>query len=276
MGKLSKRSPVVSPQVEAILKSRAFLPLCDGAGYHSPSLFAFLFQHVRERLHEMCGGADGVPNELLYRFPFPTGRGNRPRIFTLGSRGRAYLANELGLAANWYFRPHKMQHMGYGQLPHNILLTRFVVAAHTWCRNRAGYEVSQVRICYELAEKPSTLTITHEGERRHFKVIPDAWLECRRVPDGKRFPILLEIDRGMHFQKAFKDQVRSRVAYLDYGMYEETFGTKGALIVYANAGPTEEIAAVRRETLRIWTNGGLERLSHSGLGIDFPLSCPLA
>src|SRR5687768_17159945 len=118
----TRRSQVVTPQTEAILKAVHFyryMTALDIAHLlYSPASFTY----VRERLHDICGGNDNVPNELLYRFPLPTGKGNRPRVFTLGARGRAYLADELGMPAKWYFRPHKMQNMGYNQLLHNIIL----------------------------------------------------------------------------------------------------------------------------------------------------------
>ena len=130
----------VTPQTEAILKTVHFYRYVTALDVayllYSPSSFTY----VRERLHDLCGGDDHLPNELLYRFPLPTGKGNRPRVFTLGSRGRAYLADELGMSANWYFRPHKMQNMGYNQVLHNIILTRFLVAAHRWCAKATDYE----------------------------------------------------------------------------------------------------------------------------------------
>ena len=113
------------------------------------------------------------------------------------------------------------------------------------------------------------MTINLEGQRRSLKVIPDAWLEVRRRADGKRLHFLLEIDRGMHFQKAFKEQVRSRIEYLDQGLYEETFGTKGALIAYANTGPTQAVAEGRRETLRTWTKEVLEEMGIPEWGAVF-------
>ena len=128
--KPARQLQLVTPQIEEILKAVHFYRYVTALDIahllYSPSSFTY----VRERLHDLCGGDDNVPNELLYRFPLPTGKGNRPRVFTLGSRGRAYLADELGMPANWYFRPHKMHNMGYNQLLHNIILTRFLVAAH--------------------------------------------------------------------------------------------------------------------------------------------------
>ena len=246
---------MITPQIEEILKAVHFYRYVTAVDMahllYSPTSLTY----VRERLSELAGGADFVTNQYLYRFRLPSiSAGNSQRVFTLGSRGRDYLARELGLPVEWYFRPDKVKNMGYNQMLHNVILTRFLVAAKAWCAAHPDYELARMRICYELAEKPVTVTITQEGQRRALKVIPDAWLELRRVADGKRFPVLLEIDRGTQYQRKFKEHVRSRIEYLRGGAYRETFGTEAVLIAYATTGATQAVAATRRATLCAWTN----------------------
>jgi len=90
--------------------------------------------HVREILNIFCGGEDDKRGQYLYRFSLPSVKaGNTTKVYTLGSRGRDFLETELGLAADWYFRPDKVKHLSFGQLIHNLILTRFLVAARSFC-----------------------------------------------------------------------------------------------------------------------------------------------
>ena len=247
------RFAAVTPQVEEILKAIYFYRYVTALDIahllYSPSSLT----HVRERLASLSGGADFVTHQYLYRVRLPTGAGNRPKVFTLGSRGRDYLANELGMPINWYFRPDKVRNMGFSHMLHNLILTRFLIAAQRWAARDPEFQLVQQRICYELAERPGTVIITQEGERRAVKVIPDAWLEFQSRPDGLRFPILLEVDRGMHFQRRFKEQIASRVEFISGGGYQETFGTKAAQIAYVTTGTTQALAESRARSLCAWT-----------------------
>src|SRR5688500_16093221 len=67
---------------------------------------------------------------ILYCFPLqhPTA-GNKERVYTLGSKGRDFLADAFGVPVDWYFRPEKVRHMSYGHVIHNLTLTRFLVAS---------------------------------------------------------------------------------------------------------------------------------------------------
>src|SRR3954465_11824267 len=132
--------------------------------------------HVREILSALSGGADYIERQYLYRFQLP-GEGNPERVYTLGSRGRDYLARDLGLPVTWYFRPHKVKHLSHAHVVHSLLLTRFLVAAEWWGRSQPDIRLSAVRTSYELAEKPGRVRIAGEDGRTELvKVIPDAWL----------------------------------------------------------------------------------------------------
>lgn len=251
----TERQPqLVTPQIEEILKAVHFYRYVTALDithlFYSPTVLPY----VRQRLTNLAGGRDFAGNQFLYRFPLPsTSAGNPQRIYTLGSRGRAYLIDELGFPVEWYYRPHKVRDMGYSQMLHNIILTKCLVAARRWVNKHTDFGLVQTRISYELAERPSVLTIAQAGETITLKVIPDAWLMFRRLSDERHFPILLEIDRGTQYQKAFKNHVRSRIEYLRCGAYRETFGTEAVIIAYATTGATRAIRETRCNTLCVWT-----------------------
>src|SRR2546430_7536263 len=75
--------------------------------------------HVREILSSLAGGADFQTNQYLFRFQLPhIASGNTEKIYTLGNKGRKFLVKELGLNADWYFRPYKLRQLSYNQIVH--------------------------------------------------------------------------------------------------------------------------------------------------------------
>src|SRR5690242_2345778 len=98
--------------------------------------------YVRKLLLPLCGGADAMEDHYLYRFPLPhVGPGNSERVFTLGSRGREFLASEVGWPVPWYFRPQKVKNASFASLMHSLLLTRILVAAEHFARHCPTYQL---------------------------------------------------------------------------------------------------------------------------------------
>jgi len=119
------------------------------------------------------------------------------------------------------------------------------------------------RISYELSEQPPVVAIRNrEGRQERVKVVPDAWLRFDRA-DGKKLPILWEIDRGREHQNRFRQHIASRVAFLVSGQYEKVFGERGARIAYLTTGERPEYGQVRVAAMCRWC---LEVLSEQGKG----------
>jgi hypothetical protein len=211
--------------------------------------------HVRSTLTRLAGGADNKERECLYRFPFPSGKaGNPERIYTLGSAGREFVAS-LGAAVDWYFRPSKTGRISGSYLSHQLLLTRFILCARLFVSHNPDYSLAEVRLCYDIERSL--------GKRGADMVVPDAWLHFAREADGvRKFPILVELDRGSEYQERFKNHVRGRLAFLRSGEYARVFGTPAAIIAYATTGRLKAHADSRRETMAAWT---MEVLAELGL-----------
>ena len=205
--------------------------------------------YVRDRLSRLCGGADEAEDQYLYRFQLPhAGPGNSERVFTLGSRGRDFLATEVGLPVAWYFRPQKVKNASFASLMHNLILTRVLVAAERWARDCPAYNLIQIRTSYDLA--------TSSPHESGTQVIPDAWVLFERVANGAHVhfaPVLLEIDRGTEYKERFQDHVRSRLEFVRSGAYRELFGTEWVTIAYATAGQTLPQGQARRQSMCAWT-----------------------
>jgi hypothetical protein len=166
------------------------------------------------------------------------------RIYTLGSRGREYLEREFGMPVTWQFRPEKVKLLSFNQILHALLLTRFVCAAHAFCRTDKTFTLSRVRLSYELSGTP--------GKGRTPSVIPDAWLLFEGEERGT-YPVLFEMDRGMEYKEKFKAHVRGRLEYVRSGEYERTFGFAAVTIVYVTTGQKPEYRRSRLRAMREWT-----------------------
>jgi hypothetical protein len=217
--------------------------------------------YVRKILTEMAGGGDGVVNQYLYRFALPSvSAGNPRRVYTLGSLGREFLEDVTGLEVDWYFRPHKVKHLSFSKVLHNLFLTRFLVAARRWAARDGAFELLSVRTCYEL-EGTGGMTQGERETRARTGVIPDGWLLFARRRDNARFPVLLEIDRGTAYRQNFKQHVKARLEYIKTGgEYTRVFGEKAVRIAYVTTGETEEYREARLRSMQGWTMEVLKEL----------------
>jgi len=206
----------------------------------------------RDNLTSLAGGEDLHTNAYLCRFALPkSSPGNPERIYTLGVKGRNFLARDIGLPVNWYFRPYKLKHLSYSAVLHNLILTRFLVAAQI----AKSVSVSEIQLCYELAKAPGKVQVGVQAGVQDKKVtvavIPDAWLDFQY--NGTRYPVILEIDRGMEYSRKFKQHVRSRIAFIESGQYRQVFGRQAVRVVYITTGETPEYRETRRKAMTTWT-----------------------
>lgn len=256
---------ILTPRHEEILKTIHFYRYMTAMDVTRRLYSPASLTYVRSLLSSLAGGKDFATHQYLYRFQLPsTSAGGKEKIYTLGSRGRDFLARELGLPVDWYFRPQKLQHFSHSHLHHQLLLTRFLVAAQTWSDQQPAFKLTQTRLCYELAKTPATVTITHTGKTESLKVIPDAWLLFEQRQDGlltHAFPLLLEIDRGTEYQQKFKQHIRARLEFIKQGGgYSQLFATGAVTIAYATTGQTPEYRDSRRRALCAWTREVLAEL----------------
>ena len=242
---------VLTPRMEEILKAIHFYRFMTAQDvtrlFYSPSSL----RHVREILAPLAGGADFKPNQYLYRFQLPhITTGNRERIYTLGHRGREFLVQDVGLTVDWWFRPFKIKHLTYGQIIHDLVLTRFCVAAAAWAAKQPAFKLVQTRTCYELAKMG--------------KVVPDAWLLFERLKGSVHetyFPVLLEIDRGMEHQNKFKQHLRSRLEFVKKGgAYSKMFGQEAVMIAYVTTSETARYRETRVRAMCTWASEVLKEL----------------
>jgi DNA-binding PadR family transcriptional regulator len=243
---------IITKPLEAILKAIHFYRYMATQDVCRLLYSPRSLSHVREILSLLAAA------NYLYRFELPhTSRGNTERIYTLGSKGRDYLANVLGLPIDWYFRPYKLRHFGASQVQHNLALTRVLVAAQAWAAKRSDFTLSQTHICYGLAHTPSQVSLTNKGKAETLKVILDAWLLFEQTKGGELehgYPVLLEVDRGMEYREKFKRHVRSRLEFIKKGgAYSKLFGTEAVIIAYLTTGELPQYRESRRKAMCSYT-----------------------
>jgi hypothetical protein len=216
-GRKSRKPFVLGKRGEEILQAVRFYRYMTALDVcylmYSPNALT----HARAVLADLCGGADFVENQYLYRFRLPDVALGNQKVYTLGSRGRDFLESELGLSASWYFRPEKVRHLSYGQIMHSLALTRFLVAARRFAGLSSGeFKIGEIRICYDLAVAAGSVSVGVGERAEAVPVIPDAWMTIEWQRGGRRvtFPVLLEIDRGTMFKRRFKRHVRSRIEFV--------------------------------------------------------------
>src|SRR4029450_3143989 len=242
----------VTPREEEILKTMStyrYMTALDVAySLFSPTSLT----HVRSILTRLAGGEDYKERQCLYRMPWPTGKaGNPERIFTLGAAGRE-IVQRLGMPVDWYYRPSKTGRLNRPYLAHQLLVTRFVISPCRFTNQHPDYTLADVRLSYDLERSLRNRT----GEA----VVPDAWLHFAR-DDGRRFPVLVEIDRGTEDQERFKNHVRGRLEFIRSGDYARVFGTPAVIIAYATTGRLQAHADSRRKTMCAWTMEVLRELT---------------
>jgi Replication-relaxation len=240
---------ILTPRFEEILRTVYFYRYMTAFDVAYRLFSPGSLTYVREILKVLCGGGDYIDNQYLFRFPLPQfSSGKAERVFTLGSRGRSFLVNSLGLAVDWYFKPHDTKRLSYGLIVHNLTLTRFIVAAHCLNNKETDTKLIRTRISYEIEKTKGV------------KVIPDGWLLFEK--SGSFCPILLEIDRGSAYKKDFKEHIKSRIEFIKSGAYEKMFGLKGGLIAYATTGELPEYKETRVKFMRLCS---LEALSEMNM-----------
>ena len=127
---------VVGERDEAILRAIAKFRYASAKdiAHLLPGFSPSSLSHVREVMTRLAGGGDYQPNQFLLRFPRPqTRRGVTEKVFTLGARGSAYLAEVRGEAVPRSGRPSYVKAISYAFLTHALLLTRVVAALPISC-----------------------------------------------------------------------------------------------------------------------------------------------
>ncbi|MGZ3947108.1 MAG: replication-relaxation family protein [Flavisolibacter sp.] len=174
------------------------------------------FTHVSMKLKELSD------HDYLRRLALPTLSAGQPiAIYTLSMKGRNYL-EEQGYELGSYYRPVEHKHLTSPFLVHTLEINNFLIDARTLCSLVPAFSLESVRHDLMLKQTPFKVSMTvMEGEKEKQKtvsLVPDAWLDFR-MDRGKgkrpyRYCIWLELDRGTHDIKPFKQKLRALLSFM--------------------------------------------------------------
>ena len=90
--------------------------------------------HVGAIMRKLSGGRDYDDQHFLYRFPLPiVAKGTKERVYCPGAKAWDVLAIEDA------YRPAKFRHLSYSPLLHDLMLSRFLILATTYCAAQSDY-----------------------------------------------------------------------------------------------------------------------------------------
>jgi hypothetical protein len=216
--------------------------------------------HVRTLLRELCAGEGDAERGYLFRVPLPHARpGGTEHVYFLARRARAYLARQEGLRVEWFWIPGKARQVSVGRLMHNLTLARFLIALRVFCDTRTDIRLAEVRTQYEIARDPLLAEAAKHStaEETPPRVVPDAWVNVELWnygPPPRVSPLLVEIDRGTEYSRAFQERLRARLAFIrPQGLYRRMFATDRVRILYLTTAGSTRVDCLARWTMETLT-----------------------
>jgi hypothetical protein len=189
--------------------------------------------------------ADTIPSKQL----------RSPYYYTLGSKGMKYLEG-LDLERRPAWRARKEVEKGALFVEHTLELNDVLISAALLHRADPRYHLERFLHERALRRQPYKATWRQGGQSQTFTIIPDAFLDLRlRLPTGRfrRWPLLLEHDRGTEGQQHFKQRIRAYIMLFKSEAYREFFGVQVISVLF-----TTFLGADRVEEMRLWTRQELE------------------
>jgi hypothetical protein len=215
------------------------------------------------RLHYSPGSLNAVKARLktlvdegyLQADAIPSKRLRSPYYYTLGAKGMKYL-EDLGLERHVAWRAGKEVDKGTLFVEHTLELNDVLISAALLHRTDARFHLHGFLHERWLRRQPYKATWRQGGQSQTFTIIPDAFLDLRlRLPTDRyrRWPLLLEHDRGTEGQQHFKQRIRAYITLCKSEAYRKLFGVHVLSVVF-----TTFLGVERVEEMRAWTRQELE------------------
>jgi hypothetical protein len=172
----------------------------------STHLFALIggsIPRIRERLGPLyhAGFLDRPRSQIEYHV---RGGGSAPMVYALGTRGAQLLKIQDGLEnadVDWALKNHRT---GREFILHTLAIADLRVALTVACRQHGGHSVLEPDQLLAAAPDETQharspwswrVRIQHKGAVREIGLLPD-YVFALMLPDGRRRPFIVEIDRG--------------------------------------------------------------------------------
>jgi Replication-relaxation len=209
-------------------------------------------KHVYAKLADMA--ERGLLWTVKHRRKFA---GHSLYVYTPSYAAIRYLA-EQGYEVPERYHRTEIEGASYAYLDHTLAVNDFFIGLELLERETAYLQVQERLHELELKKRATKVQITPDGDRTLVTatVIPDGWADVvAGVPgNGYRRSVALELDRGTHKSRRFKEKIAARLAW-SRGPYQRTFGSP-IIVVAIVATP----GAPRAAQLLTWTQDELTRL----------------
>jgi Replication-relaxation len=198
---------------------------------------------VKARLKQLVDAgyvqSDTIPTKM-FRAPF---------YYTLGAKGLKHLS-DLGFdrEASWRASKEVDKHSMF--VEHTLELNDVLIAAMLLNRTDPRFYLEGFIHERTLKRHPYKAHWYNGIAAQTATVIPDAFLDFRyNLPDGscRRFPVLLEHDRGTEEQHFFRRRIRAYIMLLKSGDYRELFKSRSVTVAF-----TTFLGKYRVNQMRSW------------------------
>jgi hypothetical protein len=141
-------------------------------------------------------------------------------------------------------------------IEHTLELNDVLISALLLHQETSSAQLYRFEHERSLKRHPYKPTWQGKDGMQTFAVVPDAFLDFRL--GGRRFPVLLEYDRGTEEQLYFRRKIRGYILLLKTGSYQQLFNAHAVTIAFTTFKGAERV-----EQMRAWTRAELEGESAS-------------
>jgi Replication-relaxation len=185
--------------------------------------------------------------------------GSLPFVYLLASNGIKYLSDQCGIEAHVYYWPSDNAKRSPLDVPHDLALNEVLIAARHLEKFEPHVLLSEARHEWMLRQETYKVTLYRKSQTQlipetvHFT--PDGFLDFRITAGNQpqQACILLEMDMNTHQKPRFQKKIASYVAFINEGLYKQTFKTSSVVIAFVT--PTGE---KRREQMKLWCEEQLQ------------------
>ncbi len=173
--------------------------------------------------------------------------GSLPFVYLLAAKGIKYLSDTCGIDSHVYYRPSDNFHRSPLDVPHDLALNDFLIAARHLEKADSRVHLFEARHEWMLRQETYKVTLyrTQQFIPEPVRFTPDAFVDFRITQNNRtqQACILLEMDMDTHQKPRFQKKIASYVAFVNEGLYEQAFQTTSVVIAFVT--PTGDKRAMQ-------------------------------
>jgi len=181
--------------------------------------------------------------------PVSLGDGRSPTLYVLDRKGAETLRTERGYDEVKWFGTSKGLSADF--LSHTMAINDVMVRVSLACRVH-GFTLEKWQAENEVkADYDRVRVQSSQGKWEDVPVVPDSFFTI--VAHQRRYPFVLELDRGTMTLARFKNKIRAYVVYFQSGAYEKRYGVKSLRVLSVVSTKSQSGGEKRRDNLKAAT-----------------------